>query len=292
MKTAALPERHPIYERLFMRVSFAWVVLISTPPTLNVRSLPAPNGFARIVDLTFLTDASWLTACHAMLLIALAFYIMRVLLWVALPLALFVNVSVNAVINSQGAIHHAVQIVSLVLLVQTAACYYELWLRRRDPPATGALEERQISWSQQTIAAAYFVAGLTKLIETHGAWIFRARFIGVQIFKTAYQAFYDHLDAAGLEQQLAIAQFAASHGTLVALIAGMGLILELLAPLMLLGRWWGLVLGCSFVAFHLSISSVMQLSFIFHQLLVLIYIVSPIYWIVWIMRGIRRVTSR
>jgi hypothetical protein len=90
---------------------------------------------------------------------------------------------------------------------------------------------------------------------------------------------------------LAIAQFAAAHGTLVALVSGIGLILELLAPLMLLGRWWGLVLGCSFIAFHLSISAFMQLSFIFHQLLVLIYIVSPVYWIGWIVRRIRRLTS-
>jgi hypothetical protein len=218
MRIAARTETHPFYERVFMRVSFAWVVLVSTPQTLNVHSLPAPNGFARMVDLTFLMNAGWLSAFHIALVIALGFYIARVLLWLALPLALFVNVSVNAVVNSQGAIHHAAQIVSLVLLVQTVACYYHWWRRQND------LEELQILWSQQAIAAAYFVAGLTKLIETHGAWIFRARFIGVQIFKTAYQEYYNRLDPAGLEQQLAIAQFAAAHGTLVALIAATGLI--------------------------------------------------------------------
>jgi hypothetical protein len=263
-----------------MRVSFAWVVLVSTPRTLNVRSLPAPNGLARILDLTFLTDAWWLGACHAALLVALAFYIARVLLWLALPVALLINVSVNTVANSQGAIHHSAQIVSLVLLVQTVACYYQLWLRRHRPDEAGTLEERQIFWSQQAIAAAYFVAGLTKLIETKGAWIFGARFIGVQIFKTAYQAYYNDLNPAGLDQQLAIAQFAAAHGAIVALIAGGGLLLELLAPLMLLDRRWGLAVGCAFIAFHLSIDRVMQLSFVFHQLLVLIFIVSPIYWVV------------
>ena len=263
-----------------MRAAFAWVVLISTPPSLNVHSLPAPNGFARIVDLTFLTGQSWLTACHTLLVVALGFYVMRVLLWLALPILLLINVAVNAVVNSQGAIHHAAQIVSLVLLAQTAAHYYGLWRRRNLGEAPVAIEERAISWSQQAIAAAYFVAGLTKLIETHGAWIFRARFIGVQIFKTAYQAYYNHLDPAGLDGQLAIAQFAAAHGILVALIAGTGLLLELLAPLMLLSRWWGLALGCAFIAFHISIDRFMQLSFVFHQLLVLIYFVSPIYWVV------------
>jgi hypothetical protein len=280
MKEAAAPVTHPLYERLFMRVSFAWVVLISTPRTLNAHSLPEPNGLARLVDLSFLTNPGWLAAAHTVLLIALGFYIMRVLCWLALPVALLVNVAVNTVENSQGAIHHAVQIVSLVLLAQTVAHYYGLWLGRGRARAGFGLEEREISWAQQAVAAAYFIAGLTKLIQTHGAWIFRARFIGVQIFKTAYQEYYNYLDPAGLNQQVAIAQFAAAHGTIIALIAGMGLGLELLAPAVLLGRWWGLVLGCGFIAFHLSISSVMQLSFVFHQLLVLIFIVSPIYWVV------------
>ncbi len=295
MKETAPPTIHPLYERLFMRVAFAWVVLISTPAALNVHSLPDPNGLARLANLSFLTDPGWLAALHTALLVALGFYIVRVLCWLALPVALLISVAVNTVANSQGAIHHASQIVSLALLAQTAAHFYGLWLRRRASHPGVALEEREISWVQQAIATAYLVAGLTKLINTHGTWIFRARFMGVQIFKTAYQEYYNQLDGAGLERQVAIAQFAAGHGTLIALIAGLGLGLELLAPVMLLGRRWGLVLGCCFVAFHLSISNVMQLSFIFHQLLVLIFIVSPIYWIVQLGRGgaslARRVTS-
>ena len=295
MKEAIPSVTHPLYERLFMRAAFAWVVLVSTPAALNVHSLPAPNGLARLIDLTFLTDPGRLAALHIVLLVALGFYIARVFCWLALPVALLINVAVNTVANSQGAIHHAAQIVSLALLAQTAAHFYGLWLRWRASPIAIALEEREIAWAQQAVAAAYFVAGLTKLINTHGAWIFRARFMGVQIFKTGYQEYYNRLDSTGLEQQVAIAQFAAAHGTLIAFIAALGLGLELLAPVMLLGRWWGLALGCGFVAFHLSISSVMQLSFLFHQLLVLIFIVSPIYWIVQAGRGganlFRRVTS-
>jgi len=154
------------------------------------------------------------------------------------------------------------------------------------------LEERQIFWSQQAIAATYFVAGLTKLIATDGAWVFQARYIGVQIFKTAYQTYYNDLNPDGLEGQLAIAQFVAAHGTVVALLCGLGLALELLAPLMLLGRRWGLLLGSTFVVFHFLIANLMQLSFIFHRLLVLIYIVSPIYWIGWASRTARSLFAR
>ena len=292
MRMATISEPHPFYERLFMRVSFAWVVLLSTPSNLNIQSLSVPNGWARIVDLTFLTNPEWLTAGRAVLLVALGFYITRIFLWLALPVILLVNVSINAAANSQGAIRHAAQIVSLVLLVQTAACYYEWWLRWKGAPAKATLEERQISWSQQAIAATYFVAGLTKLITTDGAWVFQARYIGVQIFKAAYQAYYNNLKPEGLEEQLAIAQFAAAHGTVVALLCGLGLALELLAPLMLLGRRWGLLLGSTFLVFHFSIASLMQLSFIFHRLLVLIYIVSPIYWIGWASRAVGSLFGR
>jgi hypothetical protein len=86
MRMATISEPHPFYERLFMRVSFAWVVLLSTPSNLNVQSLSVPNGWARIVDLTFLTNPEWLTASRAVLLVALGFYITRIFLWLALPL--------------------------------------------------------------------------------------------------------------------------------------------------------------------------------------------------------------
>jgi len=292
MRMAAISEPHPFYERLFMRVSFAWVILLSTPSNLNVQSLSTPNGWARIVDLTFLINPEWLTTARVILLVALGFYITRIFLWLALPVILLVNVSINAAANSQGAIRHAAQIVSLVLLAQTAACYYEWWLRWKGVPAKETLEERQVSWSQQAIAATYFVAGLTKLIATDGAWVFQARYIGVQIFKTAYQTYYNDLNPDGLEGQLAIAQFVAAHGTVVALLCGLGLALELLAPLMLLGRRWGLLLGSTFVVFHFLIANLMQLSFIFHRLLVLIYIVSPIYWIGWASRTARSLFAR
>jgi hypothetical protein len=278
---AAISEGHPLYERLFMRAGFAFIVLASTPTVLNFRSVPAPNGFARLVDLSFLTNPQCLAVCRVVLLIALGLYLARLCLLLVMPVILLLHVSINALANSQGAIRHAAQIVSLVLLAQTAACYYEWWRGRKTATPPGALEERQIFWSQQAIVATYFVAGLTKLIATGGAWIFRARYIGVQIFKTAYQDYYNDLDSLGLDDQVAIAQFAAAHGTLVAAICALGLLLELSSPLILLGRWWSLVLGSCLLALHLSIASVMQLGFLFHRLLLVVYIISPIFWIVW-----------
>ena len=183
----------------------------------------------RIFDLHFLLDPQVFAWARVALAAALLLYVRRLAVWLALPVALFVHCAANAITNSQGAIQHAVQIVSLVLLAQTAAHFFGLW-RRRNGEARHLLEDRTIWWSQQTIVAVYLVAGITKLFVTKGLWIYQARWIGVGVAKSAYQSFYDTFNQADLEQQLAVANFAASHGWIVALIAATGLLLELGSP--------------------------------------------------------------
>ena len=111
------------------------------------------------------------------------------------------------------------------------------------------LEDRAIWWSQQTIVAVYFVAGITKLFVTKGLWVLQARWIGVSVAKSAYQSFYDTFDQADLQQQLRVAEFAAAHGWIVALIAAGGLFLELGSPLMLWNRASAAIFGALLIAF-------------------------------------------
>ena len=276
-----------LYERVVMRILFAWLVLKATPARLSFYEIPAPNGIARLLNLHFLLDPRVYAFCRVLLVVALALYVLRLMMWLALPLALFVNVAANAVTTSQGAIQHAYQIVSLVLLAQTAAHFYGVWLRCAGEPRT-FLEDRLIWWSQQTIVAVYLVAGITKLIVTKGLWIFQARMVSVSIAKAAYQSFYDRLDHADLEQKLAMANFAATHGWIVALIAGCGLALELGSPLMLLNRSMAALFGCTLLAFHLALDRTMDLGFIFNQWLLIIYMINIPYWIVTGARALNR----
>ena len=270
---------YALYERVVMRILFAWLVLKATPARLSFYEIPAPNGITRLLNLHFLLDPQVYAICRVLLVVALVLYVLRLMIWLALPLALFVNVAANAVTNSQGAIQHAYQIVSLVLLAQTAAHFYGVWLRCAGEPRT-FLEDRLICWSQQTIVAVYLVAGITKLIVTKGLWIFQARMISVSMAKAAYGSFYERLDHSDLEQKLAMANFAASHGWIVALIAGCGLALELGSPLALLNRSMAALFGCALLAFHLGLDRTMHLSFFFNQWLLIIYMVNIPYWIV------------
>lgn len=267
------------YERLVMRVLFAWLVWRATPGVLIVHGIPAPNGLARVADLHFLLSPEVYGMARSALGVALILYVSRLLVWLALPVALFVNLAAHAILNSQGAIQHAAQIVSLVLLAQTVAHFYGLW-RRRQGEERAILESRAIWWSQQTIVAVYLLAGFAKLIMTKGLWVWQARWIGVSITKAAYQNFYDRLDQVNLQQQLALANFAASHGWIVALIAGMGLLLEIGSPLMLFNRKWAAGLGLALLGFHLGLDYAMRLTFIYNQWLLVIFMVNAPYWIV------------
>jgi hypothetical protein len=273
------------YERLVMRALFAWLVWRATPAALIVNGIPSPNGIARLFDLHFLLDPQIFVWARTVLGAALILYVLRFVVWLALPIALFVNLGANAIMNSQGAIQHTAQIVSLVLFAQTAAHFFGLWQRRRKEEERRLLEDRAIWWSQQTIVAVYLVAGITKLIVTHGLWIFQARWIGVSIAKSAYQKYFETLNQADLEQQLAVANFAAAHGWIVALIAATGLFLELGSPLMLINRATAAVLGCALLGFHLSLDYTMRLSFVYNQWLLLIFMINPPYWIV---TGVRK----
>ncbi|HSU85204.1 MAG TPA: hypothetical protein VLI42_00585 [Chthoniobacterales bacterium] len=278
MARRSIPE-FAFYERLFMRALFAWLVWRATPDVLVVNGIPSPNGVTRIVNLHFLLDPQFFAWARTALAAALILYLLRLVVWLALPIASFVNLAANGITNSQGAIQHAAQIVSLVLLAQTAAHFFGIW-RRRQGEERRLLEDRAIWWSQQTIVAVYLVAGITKLIVTQGLWIFQARWIGVSVAKSAYQSYYDTLNQADLQQQLAVANFAAGHGWIVALIAATGLLLELGSPLMLLNRTTAALLGCLLVGFHLSLDYTMRLTFIYNQWLLIIFMINVPYWVV------------
>lgn len=275
------------YEKLVMRLLFAWLVWRATPGVLLVNGIPSPNGITRLFDLHFLLDPDVFAGARIALGAALVLFVLRLVVWLALPIALFVNVALNGIVNSQGAIQHAAQIVSLVLLAQTAAHFYGLWQRRRGEERA-TLENRVVWWSQQTIVAVYLLAAIAKLVVTKGLWIFQARWIGVSITKAAYQAFYDRLDQSNLERQLAVANFAATHGWLVALIAAAGLFLELASPLMLINRIWAAVIGGALICFHLGLDYSMRLTFIYNQWLLIIFMINAPYWIVTGAQRIRR----
>jgi len=95
------------------------------------------------------------------------------------------------------------------------------------------------------------------------------------------------LDPAGLDRQLGIAQLAAAHGNALRFDRCDWVWLWSCWPVNVARPPVGPDAGCLFVVFHLSVSKFMQLA-LFSQLLVLIYIVSPIYWMILAIQSVAR----
>jgi hypothetical protein len=264
-----------------MRVLFAAVVAHHIPTSLAFDSLPKPNGLARVLDLSFLLQPGVWAACRYALYAALVLYVLRVGWSVALPYMTLLSIAAGSIYNSQGAISHHLQIVTLVLIAQTAAHFYGVIRARRasEPDDPQRREARVVQWSQQAIVATYLVSALTKLIHTSGAWILQSSMIVLQIIKTNDQNFYDSLDPALASGGHSLAEWLATHPLLVGAIMTAGLLLELTSPVLLLGRGCALLYGVGLVAFHQTVDRVMHLPFFYNQALLVIFAVNLPYWI-------------
>ena len=265
-----------------MRALFALVVALHMPGGLPSDPLADPNGLARLVDLGFLSDPATFSLSQYLLWAALILYVFRIGWGLVLPYMTLLSIAVGSLQNSRGAIGHHLQIVSLVLLAQTASYFYSRFVRdrnQRDRSARAADEDRMINWSQQAIAATYLVSGLTKLINSHGMWVLQSPLVAVQIVKTTEQDYYNTLDPARYGVGLATAEWIVQHPLLVTVMAAAGLILELTAPLLLLGRRWALFYGLALVLFHESIHRVMKLHFANNEYLIWIYLVNVPFWV-------------
>lgn len=278
MKLRAAAIDYRWYERVAMRCFFALALWKLIPLSLDGYAITTPNGLARFFDLRFLLNPQIFASARWCFLVALVFYVWGVGWSIALPFLTLATVLVGTIINSNGAISHYSQIVSLVLCAQTAAHFTNV-LRRRPKAADKNDENRLIFWSQQAIVATYLVSGLTKLFRTSGMWIIQSPKVALQIIKTTDQDYYDRLEPASRDNGEAIAHWIAHHPLLVALVLGAGLLLELTTPLALLGRTWALAYGLSLIAFHESIQRVMKLGFPFNEYLLAIYLVNVPFWI-------------
>jgi hypothetical protein len=289
MKFRAAEIHYDWYERFVMRLLFAIIFERLIPDSLSTMSITAPNGLARLIDFRFLLDPKIFAVFRYVMLAALVLYVLRIAWSVVLPYLTLLSIAVGTINNSQGAISHFMQIVSLVLCAQTAAHFYCKFKRRDGDEAPDQTDEdRVIFWSQQAILATYFVSALNKLIHTNGKWFMQSPMVGVQIIKTTDQDYYDTLDANAYGSGIAVTDWIVHHPFLVAIILGAGLLLELTSPLALLGRGFALFFGLGLLAFHESVQRVMKLSFPFNEYLVWIYLVNVPFWAVFVLRWIRQ----
>ncbi len=263
-------------ELFVMRFGFAvlafWNIKWETKPFTTQKF---PNGLAHFFDFTWLAHHPPGELVQGLVMAFLVLYVVGLFPALGLlPIAFFAT-AIGTLLNSQGAINHSWQLVTMMGLAQLLVYAW---------PRKGAgfsvmlkpdLERhRQAAWAAMiVIAASYVVCGVVKLENSDGLWLHKAPWLAVQLYKTHYSAFYDTLSMPP-EWLQHITEFLVQNPNMARLIFGAGLFIELAGFVILINRRWAVIGGLAIIALHLSISKIMSLNFEAHMVAVLIYAVN------------------
>ena len=259
---------------LMMRVSFAALVLITFndwhPYAFTQQERPV--GIARWINLTWLHHDGIYRGMFWMAVVCCALYAMGIALRAVLPVLLVAQIIVYTYFNSQGFTDHSTQLVSMVLLVQTIV----VWWKR------GESKDKLRAWiwfyCRGIVLFSYVASALTKIINTRGLWVWRSKYLCIEIIKTRRFDYYKDLDPAFLGDPLS-ATWLMHHPLATQCMFGAGFFLEAFAFLGLRDRQWSALIGLSLIAMHQSITWLMGLTFENHQWLILIFLVNPMGWL-------------
>ncbi len=277
------PMRHAWWETLCMRVIVAWAAWISLSLPSPFTGTPHPHGLAVWgVDFTWLGNPANAGLLHGVITVSLALYVCRVAPILTLLPALVCSLGLGVLGNSQGAIGHTTQIVTVTLLAQWLAHAWALLQPRTRWPMPHGFNAPQLAadWSRQAIAATYVVSAIKKLMESHGNWIADTPYFGLQIVKSNNMGFYDALAPRTHGFGASLGQWFIDHPYLATVVFGAALPLELFAFLGLNNRRLALFFGVALVGFHSTVTEVMQLGFLYHKMLLTAVFINPIWWLV------------
>ena len=269
---------------LLMRAGFAALVFYAIKwETGAWTTQKFPNGIAHFADLTWIGQSPPGWGWKGLTLAGLAAYVAGWLPAPGLLPALFFSIIIGTLGNSQGAINHSTQMVSMILLAQFLVYIIPQgqgveksvthWIR----PSLRT-QQQVIWWSTVVIASSYVVCGVVKLTNSNFMWLYETPFLAVQLLKTNWAHYHDTLEMPPAWLQTAT-QTLVDHPNLARLFFGSGLLIELLAFTVLINRRWALAGGLAIIAMHLSISQIMSLNFLTHICAALIFLVNLPGWV-------------
>lgn len=241
---------------------------------------PHPNGLAAWFDLTWIAQDHIEFPLRIATIASLIAYMAGIPAACSLALPLVFSILGTTLANSQGAIGHTAQVLHLVLLmVWVGGVWSEINRWRGKPlPQDFTAGQWQADLARQGIAAAYVVSALTKLQNSGGDWFSDAQYLALHVTKNNDMQFYDSLDPAAQTLNW-LPQVMMQHPTLCQMLFGFGLPLELFAFVGLLNRRLAALFGLALLSFHIAVTELMQLSFIFNKVLLIAYFIAPWWWV-------------
>lgn len=267
-------------------------------PMQTYADQPVPNGLARLgLDFTWLHNPEHLEVAQWVLLGGLVLFVLDRFSTLGLAAVFALLTAAGSLTNSQSneVTHHS-QIVTLTVL---ALLLGHLWHMVNPPagkkrgPARIARQRTAFWLALQMICAAYMVSVVSKMVHSDGKWMINSANMPVQLEKNRLADSYNHI---GLPEELLDEDekpptgFAAQlplrtrdlfidHPQVARIILSSGLLLEAFCFLGLLGRLHALVVGVMLIAFHLTISLVMSLTFEYNIAILLLTFVGIPHWL-------------
>ena len=269
-----------------------WTRVEVIPRVAPFAEQPKPHGLAKPlekvgIDLGFLGRPGPAGVVYTGFVAATVLYA----LGVALPLALgwmFLSLLLHGTFhNSQGSIHHHLQLITCVVGAQWIASVLAVARRggaRQWLQLGPVAENRLVNWTQQVIAAAYVVSALSKLIISKGQWMWDTPRFGIQLAKAVDQDYYDHL-RPGTDTPSWLPDWLLEHPWQARLLFGPAMPLEFFAFLALRNRALGALYAIALIAFHLSVSALMSLDFRYNVQMMIVYLVNIPFWFWWWAKG-------
>jgi hypothetical protein len=269
-----------------------WVRVSSTSRFAEAYSQqPVPRGLAQFFDLTFAGDGAFAAAAPFLFYAALALYAAGRLPLLATGVLLGLDTLYGTLAFSQGASHHTGQVVGLVLLGQFVY-FASRWFKdgfdarrlaqHRDEVPSGA-----VYFSQQLLAAAYVVAGASKLMRSGLDWFSQAQNVAVQLRRNHEMDFYNTLAESPDRANALMTGLVTDFPLFATVFFGAGLVLELTAFAALFSRGLAAFYGITLLLLHEGISAMMHLGFAFNKAVLVIFFINLPFWAVAAWRRVR-----
>jgi hypothetical protein len=275
-------------ELQIMRIGLGFVVIKTFSRMLILRpahNLRHPVGLARLVDLRLLGSRLVIKGLQYGAFVAALCYAAGRLVPFALAYLSVALILETTYRSSDGSVDHGDHMLTVVLVAQTAATIVwnaaDRWSWDLGALSADSQQATAVWWSIQAIAAVYFTSGLSKLINTGGRWIGRSTRLllaGYGRLETQRMTGKGSLaagrEAAGIRNaEIALSALSSRLG-LAQCVFAVGLIIELAAPIGLLGEAVMMAAGLGLIALHVGNQVLLRLPFPEYQLLVLIYFVN------------------
>jgi hypothetical protein len=284
---------------------------------------PYPRSIAQFVDVTWITQPANIPYIAGTLGVLLVIYMLGIAPVLAMGALLAMQVCVGALEHSQGNnTWHSTHLLAFCMIGVLGSALTEnlgalkrggikgLWAHCAERyqwlayvlktpaswwrKASNPMESRQetsrsftIYIVQQLIAAAYMVAGISKLWISKGMWMIDVQNIGLQFEKSRWQKYYQSLEQPDVVPWAA--GFVNSHPIFTSVFFSTGLLLELLCFVALFNRAYLGIFGVSLFLMHLLIQRFMTLNFYYNEWMVIIFFINIPFWVVW---GYQRVSKQ